>query len=1065
MNRIFTRFKIVTSVLGFLLISIYSNRLKAQCTNTASFGTNAAPGVGVTTLYGTTCLNEYNTLTAAVAGVTYVSTHPATALNTYVTVRSGSSNGAVVAHGFSPLMWTAAVAGNHYIHYNTNAACGATCSNNLATRISRITPVTTCSSTFTDAGGGSDYASSKTDVWVFYPANPGEKVRVTFTAFATENNFDGLMIYNGNSNLSPLITSGLGVGSNSATCPAGSWRGGGSPGTITSTAPDGSLTFVFMSDGATTAAGWSANVTCFSPCATVAGTSSSSITNSCGSTNTTLSLTGEGAGTIQWQQSTDGGSNWSNIVGATTDPYVHNTSVSTMYRAAVTNGCTTYSATSSITMNCIITHPSSGTTSTTIQCGAGTYTYYDPGGTGNYNNDQLGTLTINPSSVGQMVQINFGAGAWFVEDCGGAGCDCDWLKIYNGTTTAAPLIGTYCNGNVPGVITSTTGSLTIVFDSDPGTVGSGWVASVTCFTPCATVAGTSSSSLGQACAATNTTLSLAGEGAGTIQWQQSTDGGANWSNIVGATTDPYVFNVTVSTMFRAAVTSGCTSYSTTSSTTISCDITHPASGFVSTTIQCGSSYTYRDPGITSDYSNDQNGLITLCPSTPGQYINVNFTAFNTQASNDLLYVFDGNNAGDEILGVYSGNGTLSGNVKATSSNTSGCLSFRFASNGSTVASGWQATVTCNATPSATVPSSDYQDCQGAYNICSGGVFTAGTNNFGMNELPYQWNSCLGIGTQQGENESVWAVFSPATSGTIGFSITPTTAADYDWAIWGPYSSLQCPAFTNDDPIRCSSTSLAGTGGGGTTGLIAPAVDVIEQNGEYGGGANENGKLRPLDVLAGEIYIMMLDNWSANTTPFTLTWNLTNGATLDCTPPLPVTMASINNTCKDGYTLMEWTTASEVNNDYFAIERSDQKFEFYEIGRVRGAGNSNNSLGYSFIDPMFNNQTTYYRIKQVDYNGEFTYHRIVASNCYKTEFDVNNEQLTSNSLDLNVNSFQKENVTIYLYDVHGKLITESFQTLTQGNNKINLTNFNINSGIYMLNIVGEVHHYQTKLFRK
>ncbi len=163
--------------------------------------------------------------------------------------------------------------------------------------------------------------------------------------------------------------------------------------------------------------------------------------------------------------------------------------------------------------------------------------------------------------------------------------------------------------------------------------------------------------------------------------------------------------------------------------------------------------------------------------------------------------------------------------------------------------------------------------------------------------------------------------------------------------------------------------------------------------------------------------------------------------------------------------MEWTTASEVNNDYFAIERSDQKFEFYEIGRVRGAGNSNNSLGYSFIDPMFNNQTTYYRIKQVDYNGEFTYHRIVASNCYKTEFDVNNEQLTSNSLDLNVNSFQKENVTIYLYDVHGKLITESFQTLTQGNNKINLTNFNINSGIYMLNIVGEVHHYQTKLFRK
>src|SRR5690606_24645558 len=129
------------------------------------------------------------------------------------------------------------------------------------------------------------------------------------------------------------------------------------------------------------------------------------------------------------------------------------------------------------------------------------------------------------------------------------------------------------------------------------------------------------------------------------------------------------------------------------------------------------------------------------------------------------------------------------------------------------------------------------------------------------------------------------------------------------------------------------------------GLAAPATDVIEQNGGYGGGANENGYLMPLTVLAGEIYIMMLDNWSANITPFNLTWNLTNGATLDCTPPLPVTMANISNTCKDGYTLMEWTTASEVNNDYFAIERSDQNFDFYEIGRVRGAGNSNNMLSY------------------------------------------------------------------------------------------------------------------------
>lgn len=709
-----------------------------------------------------------------------------------------------------------------------------------------------------------------------------------------------------------------------------------------------------------------------------------------------------------------------------------------------------------------ITHPASGTSSTYIGCGA-TYTYYDPGGTGNYGNNQLGTYTIYPNTAGQMVQINFGAGAFSVEPNGG-GCY-DWIRIYDGPTTGSPLLGTYCNSNVPGVITATSGPLTIVFDSDAGTTASGWAANVTCYTACATVAGTSSASVTSGCGATNTTLSLAGEGAGSIQWQTSTDGGATWSNIAGATTDPYVHTTSATRLYRAAVTNGCTSYSTTSSYTASCpDIVHPASGFASTTIQCGGSYIYRDPGNTGNYSNNQNGLITICPSTAGQFVNVNFTAFTVENGYDFVYVFDGGDASAPILGIYTSS-SLSGNVKATTSNSSGCLSFRFVSDGATTASGWTATVTCNATGSATVPTSNSEDCQGAVPICSDGTFHGGTNNYGFDELPDRWNSCLGNAGTRGEYESTWAVFSPATSGTIAFSITPTSACDYDWAIWGPYTSLECPAFTNDVPVRCSSTSLANTGGGGTTGLIAPAADVIEQNGEYGGGSNENGKLAPLNVLAGEIYVMMLDNWSANVTPFVLDWTLTNGATLDCTPPLPVTMSSFVNTCENGKTLLKWTTETETNNDYFAIEKSDEKFEFYEIGRVFGKGNSNVTNTYEFTDPSYNDRTSYYRIKQVDYNGEFKYHRIVASNCYKTEFDVNNEQLTSNSLDLNVNSFQKEYVTIYLYDVHGKLITESLQTLTQGNNKINLSNFNINSGIYMLNIVGEFHHYQTKLFRK
>jgi hypothetical protein len=582
---------------------------------------------------------------------------------------------------------------------------------------------------------------------------------------------------------------------------------------------------------------------------------------------------------------------------------------------------------------------------------------------------------------------------------------------------------------------------------------------ISVYVPCSTVAGTSSSSVTTSCGSTNTTLSLAGEGAGAIQWQQSTNGGATWNDIVGATTDPYVHSVSVNTMYRAAVTNGCTSYSSTSSISFSCpDIIHPSSGTNSTTIQCGGSYSYRDPGNTGNYSNNLNGLLTICPSSPGQYVNVNFTSFNTEASYDYVYVFDGYDAHAPLLGVYAGNNALLGNVKATSSNSSGCLSFRFFSDGATTTSGWEANVTCSGTPSAITPTTNIEDCQGAVVVCGDASLVGGTTGGGYHELPNPWNSCI----DGGENESQWYVFSPSTSGTVGFQITPNSPTDYDWAIWGPYTSLACPAFTNDTPVRCSSTQLIGNG---NTGLVAPATDVIEQNGEYGGGTNENGFLRPLTVLVGEVYVMMLDNWSATTVGFQLDWTLSNGATLDCTPVLPVNLASFTSSCEGNNTVLNWVTETETNNDYFAIEKSDENFQFYEIGRVSGNGNSNATLSYNFEDNTLNTKTAYYRLKQVDYNGEFTYHRIIASNCFINSFDVSNIHLTDNKLDMIISSSSNEELMVYLYESTGRLVSEQKTTVNSGNNKFSLQNLNINSGIYFVTVIGKQNKFSGKIIKE
>lgn len=128
---------------------------------------------------------------------------------------------------------------------------------------------------FYDSGGSvGSYAINETKTYTICPVVGTEKVRVVFSAFSTENSFDGLMIYSGTSSGGTLMSSGLGVGSNATTCPAGSWRGTGSPGTITSSSGDGCLTFVFRSDGSTVGSGWAATAQAIAICNMSAVTSS-----------------------------------------------------------------------------------------------------------------------------------------------------------------------------------------------------------------------------------------------------------------------------------------------------------------------------------------------------------------------------------------------------------------------------------------------------------------------------------------------------------------------------------------------------------------------------------------------------------------------------------------------------------------------------------------------------------------------------------------------------------------------------------------------------------------------
>lgn len=95
-------------------------------------------------------------------------------------------------------------------------------------------------------------------------------------------------------------------------------------------------------------------------------------------------------------------------------------------------------------------------------------------------------------------------------------------------------------------------------------------------------------------------------------------------------------------------------------------------------------------------------------------------------------------------------------------------------------------------------------------------------------------------------------------------------------------------------------------------------------------------------------------------------------------PLPVELISFKAKLQKGSISLVWETATEIDNDFFLIEKSkDRGRTFKVIGRMKGAGTVNSSTSYSFEDFQERSRTNvYYRLKQVDFNGAFEYSNII-----------------------------------------------------------------------------------------
>ncbi|MES2763415.1 MAG: CUB domain-containing protein [Bacteroidota bacterium] len=465
---------------------------------------------------------------------------------------------------------------------------------------------------------------------------------------------------------------------------------------------------------------------------------------------------------------------------------------------------------------------------------------------------------------------------------------------------------------------------------------------------------------------------------------------------------------------------------------------------------------YDAGGSGSNYLNNDSKTVVFCPSTPGQCIRTAFSSFDLEDNFDYLSVYNGNSTSAPMILGSSYTSASPGNITATTTNATGCLTFKFYSDGATTASGWAATIAC--TTCASPPANGVQqDCNGAATICSNqnvngtslGSGSYNDLNLGLGNL-----GCLNdyAATPNGsaEHQSNWYFFSPSASGTIGMTIAPASSAtDYDWAIFGPYTSVPCPP--TGAPLRCSAATAANSTGG-NTGLGNGAADTDE-------GSNGNGWVSAINVIAGQKYILFLDNWNATSAPFTLSWQLSNGAALGCTL-LPMELISFKGANMNDHNLIEWITNSEKDNDHFTIERSDDALYWKEIAIVKGAGNSSQNKYYGYKDHTFSGNTiNYYRLKQTDFTGHYKYSEHIVTietpNVPETYIGTIHPNPTTANINFDCISAKNGKIEIQIMDYTGKVFVTENMDILAGKNDIAINLSDFKNGIYFLKITGNL----------
>ena len=206
------------------------------------------------------------------------------------------------------------------------------------------------------------------------------------------------------------------------------------------------------------------------------------------------------------------------------------------------------------------------------------------------------------------------------------------------------------------------------------------------------------------------------------------------------------------------------------------------------------------------------------------------------------------------------------------------------------------------------------------------------------------------------------------------------------------------------------------------------------------------------------------------------WNAGDGAqsgpmSFTSGGPLPIELINFEANVDEDKVALKWITASEINNDYFTIERSADAKIWKNVLTTNGAGNSNQILEYFEKDYQPLKGISYYRLKQTDFNGEFSYSNIVPVK-YNNSSNNNNLNLfpspitVGETLHIEFKNIFEDELLVVLRDIKGSEYYSKVIVNIEDGKLIGVPiDMNIPSGVYLITATSENQMYCQKLIIK